>query len=103
MEMQLANLLHRRIVVLGPRLFGGETNQDKLETATLVGVEASGIWIESEEAANRIADRFRVKPAAPSAFFIPFSQITTILASLEAGVSTQGIPPETQPPPPPGS
>lgn len=79
MEMHLAHLLNRKIVVLGPRLFGGDA--DKLETVTLVGVDPAGIWIESDEAANRLADRFRVKPAAPSAFFIPFAQITTILAS----------------------
>lgn len=85
MEMQLAKLIRRKIVVLGPKLLdGGNENRDHLETVTLVGVESSGIWIESEEAANRIADRFRVKPAAPAAFFIPFTQITTILASNEA-------------------
>ena len=54
-----------------------------------VGVEASGIWIESEEAANRIADRFRVKPATPSAFFIPFAQIVTILASNDSADATE--------------
>ncbi|MFZ0274150.1 MAG: hypothetical protein WB524_20590 [Acidobacteriaceae bacterium] len=85
MEMQLAKLIRRKIVVLGPKLLdSGDKDQDKLETVTLVGVESSGIWIESEEAANRIADRFRVKPATPSAFFIPFTQITTILASNES-------------------
>jgi len=82
MDMQLSKLIRRKIVVLGPKLLdSGDKDQAKLETVTLVGVEASGIWIESEEAANRIADRFRVKPATPSAFFIPFAQIVTILAS----------------------
>lgn len=79
MEMQLAKLLHRKIVVLGPKLL----DQSTLETVTLVGIEPAGIWIESEFAANRIADRFRVKPAAPSAFFIPFAQIATIIAAPE--------------------
>lgn len=80
MEMQLAKLLHRRIVVLGPKLL----DQPTLETVTLVGIEPAGIWIQSETAANRIADRFRVKPAGPSAFFIPFAQILTIIAAPEA-------------------
>jgi hypothetical protein len=85
MEMQLAKLIRRKIVVLGPKLLDGNNKDEaKLETVTLVGVEASGIWIESEEAANRIADKFRVKPASPSAFFIPFAQIVTILASNDA-------------------
>ena len=81
MDMQLSNLIHSKIVVLGPPLFDSATKDQKLETVTLVGVESAGIWVESEEALNRIADRFRVKPAAASAFFIPFTQITTILAT----------------------
>jgi hypothetical protein len=76
--MQLAKLVGRRVVVLGPKLL----DQEKLETVTLLGVEAAGIWVESEEAANRIADRFRVKPASP-AFFIPFTHVSTIIASNE--------------------
>jgi hypothetical protein len=80
MEMQLAKLLHRKIVVLGPQLL----DQATLETVTLVGIDAAGIWIESEAAAERIAERFRVKPSMPSAFFIPFAQIVTIIAAPEA-------------------
>ena len=91
MEMQLAKLIRRKIVVLGPQLLeSGDKDQARLATVTLVGVESAGIWVESEEAANRIADKFRVKPATPSAFFIPFAQIVTILASndAEAGETT---------------
>jgi hypothetical protein len=76
--MQLAKLVGRRVVVLGPKLL----DQEKLETVTLLGVDEAGIWIESAEAANRIADKFRVKPASP-AFFIPFAHITTIIANNE--------------------
>lgn len=79
MEMQLSKLVHHRIVVLGPRLLDQET----LETVTLLGVEEAGIWIESSQAADRIADKYKVKPAGSSAFFIPFTQITTIIASVE--------------------
>jgi hypothetical protein len=87
MDMQLSKLIRRKIVVLGPKLLDGQNVGQTLETVTLVGVDAAGIWIESEEAANRIAERFRVKPAAPSAFFIPFAHITTIIASQEAAVA----------------
>ncbi|HEX4068143.1 MAG TPA: hypothetical protein VHZ09_19140 [Acidobacteriaceae bacterium] len=90
--MQLAKLIRRRIVVLGPQLLGGDKSQDTLQTVTLVGVDQAGIWIESEEAANRIAERFRVKPATPSAFFIPFAQITTIIASIEAADAGEAAP-----------
>lgn len=83
MEMQLAKLMYRKIVVLGPRLF----DQEKLDTVTLVGVDPAGIWVESEEAASRIAEKFHVKPASPSAFFIPFAQIQTIIASVEAATA----------------
>jgi hypothetical protein len=86
MDMQLAKMIGRKIVVLGPKLLDQET----LETVTLLGVDDAGIWIESEQAANRIAGKFRVKPATPSAFFIPFALITTIIASRDdaAGEST---------------
>jgi hypothetical protein len=93
MEMQLAKMLHRKIVVLGPKLLDGNSDgkskdQARLETVTLVGVDQAGIWIESEEAANRIAEKFHVKPATPSAFFIPFGQIVTILASNDIANAT---------------
>ncbi len=88
MEMQLAKLIRRKIVVLGPKLLDYGAKDQKLETVTLVGVETAGIWIESEEAANRIADQYHVKPATTSAFFIPFTQIITILASNEAAAET---------------
>ena len=87
--MQLAKLIHRKIVVLGPKLLDGAKGQDKLETVTLVGVEPAGIWIESKEASNRIADKFRVRSATPSAFFIPFAQIVTILASNDSADATE--------------
>lgn len=75
--MELKKLVGRRVVVLGPKLL----DQAHLETVTLLGIDNAGIWIESEAAANRVADRFRLKPAGRSAFFIPFTQITTIIAS----------------------
>jgi hypothetical protein len=89
MDMQLSKLIRRKIVVLGPKLLDAGTKDEKLETVTLVGVEPSGIWVESEEVLNRIADRFRVKPAAPTAVFIPFTQITTILASIDSAAASE--------------
>lgn len=94
--MQLSKLIRRKIVVLGPKLLEGDKDQARLETVTLVGVEPSGIWIESEEAANRIADKFRVKPATPSAFFIPFAQIVTILASNDTADAVETTPAATE-------
>lgn len=81
--MQMDKLVGRRVVVLGPKLLDQET----LETVLLVGVDQAGIWIESEEAASRIASRYRTRPATRSAFFIPFAQIETIIASEEAATA----------------
>jgi hypothetical protein len=90
MDIQLSKLIGHKIIVMGPGLFDpGLANpasgaNDKLESVKLVAVDATGIWIESEEALNRIVDRFRVKPSAPGlAFFIPFSRIETIIASFD--------------------
>lgn len=82
--MELKKLVGHRVVVLGPKLL----DQATLETVVLLGVDEAGIWIESEAAANRVADRFRLKPAGRSAFFIPFAQITTIIASNDEVAST---------------
>ena len=82
--MELKKLVGCRVVVLGPKLL----DQATLETVVLLGVDEAGIWIESEAAANRVADRFHLKPAGRSAFFIPFAQITTIIASNEEPATT---------------
>jgi hypothetical protein len=84
--MDLKKLVGRRVVVLGPKLL----DQAHLETVTLLGIDDAGIWIESETAANRVADRFRLKPAGRSAFFIPFAQITTIIASNDEAADSPG-------------
>jgi hypothetical protein len=85
MDLHLSKLIGHTIIVLGPAFF----DQQKLESVKLVAVDASGIWIESEEALNHIVDRFRVKPSAPGlAFFIPFARIETILASLDPEPAT---------------
>lgn len=85
--MELKKLVGHRIVVLGPKLLDHAT----LETVMLLGVDDAGIWIESEAAANRVADRFRLKPAGRPAFFIPFAQITTIVASNEEAAAQSPV------------
>lgn len=81
--MQLRTLVGHRIVVFGPKLLEPEHGPQRLQTVTLLGVDDAGIWIESDLAANSLADRFHLKPAGRSAFFIPFAQITAIIASSE--------------------
>jgi hypothetical protein len=80
MEIQFSRLINHKIIVIGPEFF----DKERLENVRLLGVDAAGIWIESEEVLNRIVDKYRVKPSAPGlAFFIPFGHITTILASFD--------------------
>jgi hypothetical protein len=80
MEIEFSKLINHKVIVIGPEFF----DKERLENVRLLGVEATGIWIESEEVLNRIVEKYRVKPSAPGlAFFIPFAHITTILASFE--------------------
>ncbi len=81
MEIQLKELINHKVIVIGPSFL----DQEKLESVKLLGVEEAGIWIESERAPNVIFDKFRVKPSSPGlAFFIPYAQIVTILASFDS-------------------
>jgi len=92
MEIQLSKLIHRKIVVIGPGIF----SQDKLESVKLLAVEDAGIWVESQDAADDIVNKFGVKPASPGvAFFIPYAQITTIMASFDSTAATEAA--ETPP------
>jgi len=89
MDIQLSKLIGHKVIVLGPSFFHTEKpgDQEKLESVTLLAVEAAGIWIESQQTLDRVVDRFRVKPAAAGlAFFLPFSQITTVLAGFDPSV-----------------
>jgi hypothetical protein len=80
MDIQLNKMINHKVIVLGSSLFP----QDKLQTVTLLGVEPTGIWIQSDEAAAGLIEKYRVAPSAPGlAFFIPFGQITSILAGVE--------------------
>ncbi len=81
MEMHLTKLINHKIIVFGPSFL----DQEKLESVKLLSVEDAGIWIESQEAANRIINKFQVKPSSPKlALFVPYGQIVTILASSDS-------------------
>ena len=80
MEIELRRLIGRRVIVMGPAFFDSE----KLESVKLLAVEEAGIWIESQEAIDRVVGRLQKKPSTPAmAFFIPYGQITSILAGIE--------------------
>jgi hypothetical protein len=80
MEIGLSKLIGHRVVVMGPSF----VDNDKLQSVKLLAVEEAGIWIESEEAVDKILGRLQKKAStAALAFFIPYGQITTVVAGFE--------------------
>jgi hypothetical protein len=80
MEIELRRLINRQVVVLGPSFVDSE----KLHSVKLLAVEEAGIWIESDEVADKIIGRLQKKPSSTAlAFFVPYSQITTIAVGFE--------------------
>ena len=81
MELELRRLIGLQVIVMGPSFIDNE----KLESVKLLAVEEAGIWIESQEAVDRVVGRLQKKPSSSSlAFFIPYGQIVTILAGIES-------------------
>ena len=59
-------------------------DNEKLHSVKLLAVEEAGIWIESQEAVDKVIGRLQKKPSlAALAFFVPYGQITTIVAGFE--------------------
>jgi hypothetical protein len=80
MEIELRSLIGHRVIVMGPTFL----DSDKLESVKLLAVEAAGIWIESQEAVEKVVGRLQKRPSTSGlAFFIPFGQITSIAAGFE--------------------
>ena len=80
MEIGLSKLVGHRIIVVGPSF----VDNDKLQSVKLLAVEEAGIWIESEEAVDKILGRLQKKVSASAvAFFIPYGQITAVVAGFE--------------------
>jgi hypothetical protein len=81
MAIELSSLIGHQVIVMGPSFIDNE----KLESVKLLAVEERGIWIESQEAVDRVIGRLQKKPSASSlAFFVPYGQIVTIMAGFES-------------------
>jgi hypothetical protein len=81
MEIELRRLIGHQIIVMGPNFFESE----KLRSSKLLAVEDAGIWIESQEAVDKMIGELPKKPtAAGLALFIPFGQITSIMAGFDS-------------------
>jgi len=80
MEIELRELVGHRVIVKSPNFLDSE----KLESVKLLAVEETGIWIESQEAMDKLVGNLSKKPSSAAlAFFIPFGQIVTIVAGFE--------------------
>jgi hypothetical protein len=80
MEIELRRLIGHRVIVMGPSFIDDE----KLESVKLLAVEDAGIWIESQEAVDKVIGKLSKKPSSPGlAFFVPYGQIVTIVAGFE--------------------
>jgi hypothetical protein len=80
MEIELRELVGHRVIVKGPNFLDSE----KLESVKLLAVEEAGIWIESQEAMDKLVGNLSKKPSSAAlAFFIPFGQIMTVVAGFE--------------------
>jgi hypothetical protein len=80
MEIELRRLIGYRVIVVGPSF----VDNDKLQSVKLLAVEEAGIWIESEEAVEKVVGRLQKRPStAGLAFFIPYGQIVTLVAGFD--------------------
>jgi hypothetical protein len=80
MEIELRRLIGHRVIVKGPNFLDSE----KLQSVKLLAVEEMGIWIESQEATDKLVGNLSKRPSSTAlAFFIPFAQIVTIVAGFE--------------------
>jgi hypothetical protein len=80
MEIELRRLIGHQVIVMGPNFLDNE----KLQSVRLLAVEETGLWIESQEAVDKVVGRLQKKPSSAGlAFFIPFGQIMTVVAGFE--------------------
>ena len=67
MEIELRRLIGLQVIVMGPSFIDNE----KLESVKLLAVEDAGIWIQSQEAVDRIVGGLKRNPphrVLPSSF-----------------------------------
>jgi hypothetical protein len=80
MEIELRRLIGHQVLVMG----SGFLDHEKLQSVKLLAVEEAGIWIESKEAVDKLIGSLQKKPSSAGlAFFIPYGQITTIVAGFD--------------------
>jgi hypothetical protein len=70
--MQLSEFVGQQIIITARQLGG-------LQQVKLLGVEAGGVWIDSQEITNQLLTHFKVATAPNTfVFFLPYVQIEMI-------------------------
>jgi hypothetical protein len=76
----LANMIGEVILVRIPLL-----DTDGMILVKLHGIEAQGIWIESQEFTNQLMEKFRfVSSRTTPLVFVPFDKVDFIIGSLDS-------------------
>jgi hypothetical protein len=76
----LANMIGEVLIVRIPLL-----DTDGMILVKLHGVEAQGIWIESQDFTNQMMEKFRFSISRTTLLlFLPFDKIDFIIASLDS-------------------
>lgn len=92
MVNSLGHHLNKPVLVSIPPIFGNA----ELHRCQLVGTEAAGVWLESDDF-TRIAG-VGVNPL-PASIFVPFAQIACLVADSTAGPARAEPPREESKPP----
>jgi hypothetical protein len=74
--MQLSDFVGHEIVVMIPKI-----DAENVQTVKLLGVEAGGIWIESQSLTNTLLAAGSVATSRTIGFFLPYSQILFAVAA----------------------
>jgi hypothetical protein len=76
----LASMVGEVIIVRIPLL-----NAESMTLVKLHGIEAHGIWIESQDFTNGLMERFRFSISRTTPLvFVPFDKVDFIIASLDS-------------------
>jgi hypothetical protein len=76
----LASLIGEVIIVRIPLL-----DADGMTLVKLHGIEAHGIWIESQELTNQLMEKFRFSSSRTTpVVFVPFDKMDFIIAGLDS-------------------
>jgi hypothetical protein len=90
MTPKLSGYVNKSILVSIPALF----NDGKCRAFTLLGVEFTGLWLQSDDLAERLlCNETREYQSAGPVAFIPYAQIAAVLLATQATAPAADVPP----------